>query len=124
MVKRFIRTDRDYMNYKHIKELQQKLGIVGEDESLFGVLEMMETSAPTDISVLIIGESGTGKEVIANGIHKLSLRKHENFVAINCGALPENLIDSELFGYEKGAFTGAVAQKKAFLKLQIKEQSF
>jgi transcriptional regulator with PAS, ATPase and Fis domain len=112
------------MNYKHIKDLQQKLGIVGEDESLYGVLEMMETAAPTEISVLIHGESGTGKEVIANGLHKLSLRKHENFVAINCGALPENLIDSELFGYEKGAFTGAVAQKKGLFEIADKGTIF
>jgi len=105
------------MNLKHIKELQQKLGIVGQSDAIYGMIELIETAAPTDISVLINGESGTGKEVVANAIHKLSHRKHENFVAINCGALPENLIDSELFGYEKGAFTGAVAQKKGLFEV-------
>lgn len=112
------------MNLKHIKELQQKLGLIGQSDALYGVVETIETAAPTDISVLIYGESGTGKEIVAQGLHKLGNRKHENFVAINCGALPENLIDSELFGYEKGAFTGAVAQKKGLFEVADKGTIF
>lgn len=102
---------------KTTQKLKEQLGIVGSSQAIHDVLELVETAAPTGISVLIHGESGTGKEVFANAIHKLSDRKHKSFVAINCGALPENLIDSELFGYEKGAFTGAVAQKKGLFEV-------
>jgi DNA-binding NtrC family response regulator len=105
------------MNIKHIKSLQEKFGLLGKSQEIYDVVELIETAAPTNISVLILGESGTGKEVVAQAIHKMSTRKHENFVAINCGALPDNLIDSELFGYEKGAFTGAVAQKKGLFEV-------
>jgi transcriptional regulator with PAS, ATPase and Fis domain len=105
-----------FSGMKTIVKLKEQLGIIGNSEALNDVVEIVETAAPTSISVLIHGESGTGKEIFANAIHKLSERKHKSFVAINCGALPENLIDSELFGYEKGAFTGAVAQKKGLFE--------
>jgi transcriptional regulator with PAS, ATPase and Fis domain len=104
------------MNYKELKNLQEKLGIIGQSDDILELIEMIHTVAPADISVLINGESGSGKEVIANSIHKLSNRKHKPFVAINCGALPDGLIDSELFGHEKGSFTGAVAQKKGLFE--------
>lgn len=105
------------MHYKDLKDLQEKLGIIGKSDAIIELVELIQTASPSDISVLINGESGSGKEIIANSIHKLSNRKHKPFVAINCGALPEGLIDSELFGHEKGAFTGAVAQKKGLFEV-------
>jgi len=83
-------------------------GIVAASESMLGVCRMIEKVAPTDVSTLLLGESGTGKELLARALHKCSGRKDRPFVAINCAAIPENLLESELFGHEKGAFTGAV----------------
>ena len=83
-------------------------GLIASDTKMLKICKMVEKIAPTDASCLLIGESGTGKEVIANSLHQLSLRKDNKMIAINCAAIPENLIESELFGYEKGAFTGAV----------------
>ncbi len=83
-------------------------GIVASSEAMLQVCRMIEKVAPTDVSVLLLGESGTGKELLARALHSLSNRKDERFVAINCAAIPENLLESELFGHEKGAFTGAV----------------
>ena len=85
--------------------------IVGESEALMRVLKKVETVAPTDSTVLIQGETGTGKEVIARAIHNLSKRRDATFVKVNCAAIPSGLLESELFGHEKGAFTGAIAQK-------------
>ncbi|HEV2495959.1 MAG TPA: sigma 54-interacting transcriptional regulator [Terriglobia bacterium] len=85
--------------------------IVGESEALKRVLKKVETVAPTDSTVLIQGETGTGKEVIARAIHNLSRRRDATFVKVNCAAIPSGLLESELFGHEKGAFTGAIAQK-------------
>jgi len=85
-------------------------GIIGNSAPMLKVLRDIERIAKTDISVLLLGESGTGKELIANAIHKLSPRKPKPFVAINCAAIPEGLLEAELFGHEKGAFTGAVKQ--------------
>ena len=82
--------------------------MIGADGGLKGVKRLIEHVAPTDSPVLLLGETGTGKEVVAHEIHKLSLRSREPFIRLNCGAIPESLIDSELFGHEKGAFTGAV----------------
>jgi transcriptional regulator with GAF, ATPase, and Fis domain len=95
-------------------ELRQASGveIVGEDFGLKQVMEMVNHVAPLTSPVLLLGETGTGKEVVATAIHNLSPRKHGPFVKVNCGAIPESLMDSELFGHEKGAFTGAMAQKK------------
>jgi hydrogenase-4 transcriptional activator len=86
-------------------------GIVGGNTGLRNVMEMARQVAPMSNTVLLVGETGTGKEVIANAIHYASLRKDGPFIKVNCGAIPESLIDSELFGHEKGAFTGAVAEK-------------
>jgi transcriptional regulator with GAF, ATPase, and Fis domain len=100
------------------KELKQKLqekfsldNIIGHSEAMEKVYQMIQKVAPSDATVLIRGESGTGKELVAQAIHQLSNRKAETFLAVNCGALPESLLESELFGHEKGAFTGAEKQK-------------
>src|ERR1700686_1790720 len=86
-------------------------GIVGSSTALRGVLDQIQTVAPTDATVLIEGETGTGKELIAQAIHTQSKRRHRPLVKLNCAAIPLGLLESELFGHEKGAFTGAVAQK-------------
>jgi two-component system response regulator HydG len=86
-------------------------GIVGKDPQMQAIYKLIDDIAPTDTTVLIQGESGTGKELVANAIHRNSLRKHMPFVVINCSAYPATLLESELFGHEKGAFTGAVRQK-------------
>ncbi|MBR5978163.1 MAG: sigma-54-dependent Fis family transcriptional regulator, partial [Verrucomicrobia bacterium] len=82
-------------------------GIIGKDPSMQSLRELIQTVAPTDATVLILGESGTGKELIAGAIHHLSRRRMSNYVRINCAAIPEALLESELFGHEKGSFTGA-----------------
>ena len=87
-------------------------GIVGASKPMLGACRLVEKVAPSDSTTLVLGESGTGKELIAKALHELSSRKGGPFVALNCAAIPENLLESELFGYEKGAFTGAVKQTK------------
>ncbi|NOS82074.1 MAG: PEP-CTERM-box response regulator transcription factor [Nitrospira sp.] len=87
-------------------------GLVGDSAPMLDVFRMIRRVGPSDVPVLITGESGTGKELVARAIHRQSPRKGEPFVAINCGAIPETLLESELFGYEKGAFTGATQQRK------------
>ncbi|OGP86852.1 MAG: Fis family transcriptional regulator [Deltaproteobacteria bacterium RBG_13_65_10] len=95
-----------------IDQLDSRAQIVGESEPMRKLKSQIETVAPTNASVLITGENGTGKEVVARAIHALSLRHDKPFVEVNCAAIPEELIESELFGHEKGAFTGALAQKR------------
>ena len=85
-------------------------GIIAASEGMLAVCRMIEKVAPTDVTTLLLGESGTGKELLARALHKLSSRADQNFVAINCAAIPENLLESELFGHEKGSFTGAHKQ--------------
>jgi two-component system, NtrC family, response regulator len=87
-------------------------GIVGASASILAACRLVEKVGPTEATALVLGESGTGKELIAKALHRLSPRKNKTFVALNCAAIPENLLESELFGYEKGAFTGAVSQTK------------
>jgi DNA-binding NtrC family response regulator len=86
-------------------------GLVGRHPSILGIAEVVRRVAPTDATVLITGESGTGKELVAEAIHRLSTRRHQRFVPVHCGAIPEDLLESEMFGHEKGAFTGAVASR-------------
>jgi transcriptional regulator with GAF, ATPase, and Fis domain len=96
------------------EEMMQLTGdtIIGAKFGLRNVMRMVEQVAPKNSPVLLMGETGTGKEVIANAIHRASLRRNRAIIKVNCGAIPDNLIDSELFGHEKGAFTGAISQKK------------
>jgi transcriptional regulator with GAF, ATPase, and Fis domain len=96
---------------------QETGGIIGNSAPLHDLLSLVRTIAPSDTTVLVTGETGTGKELVARLIHQLSRRKDRRFVAVNCGALPETLLESELFGHEKGSFTGAVAQKKGKFEL-------
>ena len=91
--------------------------IIGKSYALKRVLEQVAIVAPTNATVLIHGETGTGKELIARAIHKLSRRRQRNFVAMNCAAIPSGLLESDVFGHEKGAFTGAIMQKKGRFEL-------
>ena len=102
---------------QEIREVLDFEHIVGRSPLLTRVLEQVKTVAPSDASVLILGETGTGKEMIARAVHKLSPRANANFVKLNCAAIPTGLLESELFGHEKGAFTGAVSQKVGRLEL-------
>ncbi len=97
-------------------QIKQRFGIIGDDPGLDRALEIAQQVAPTDLSVLITGESGVGKEVIPQIIHANSPRKHGVYIAVNCGAIPEGTIDSELFGHEKGSFTGATETRKGYFE--------
>jgi transcriptional regulator with PAS, ATPase and Fis domain len=99
-----------------IQQIKQRFSIIGNAPRLNRALEVAMQVAPTDISVLVTGESGTGKEIIPQVIHHLGARKHGNYIAVNCGAIPEGTIDSELFGHEKGAFTGASGSRKGYFE--------
>ena len=99
------------------KQAKQRFGIIGNDTELIRAIDVALQVAPTDISVFVYGESGTGKESIPKIIHQNSKRKHNNYVAVNCGAIPEGTIDSELFGHEKGAFTGAHDSRKGYFEV-------
>lgn len=100
-----------------LQAIKQRFGIIGNDIHLNRALEKTIRVAPTDISVLVSGESGVGKEYIPKIIHNLSHRKHAKYIAINCGAIPEGTIDSELFGHEKGSFTGAISTRKGYFEV-------
>tara|TARA_R110002012_G_scaffold321809_1_gene551515 strand:+ start:17011 stop:18279 length:1269 start_codon:yes stop_codon:yes gene_type:complete len=100
-----------------IQATKQRFGIIGNDPTLNRAIEKAIQVAPTDISVLVTGESGVGKESIPKIIHSLSHRKHGKYIAVNCGAIPEGTIDSELFGHEKGAFTGATATRNGYFEV-------
>jgi DNA-binding NtrC family response regulator len=105
---------------KQIGDQQDKPQLIGISPKFRDILELIKQVAPAQSTVLITGESGTGKEIVASAIHSASLRHNKPFVTINCGAIPENLIEAELFGYERGAFTGAQKQKKG--KIEIAHQ--
>lgn len=100
-----------------LQTVKQRFGIIGNNINLNRALEKAVQVAPTDISVLVIGESGVGKEFIPKIIHNQSHRKHNSYIAVNCGAIPEGTIDSELFGHEKGAFTGATQTRKGYFEV-------
>ncbi|RQD64597.1 MAG: sigma-54-dependent Fis family transcriptional regulator [Desulfonatronovibrio sp. MSAO_Bac4] len=107
-----------------IKTLQQQVNIIGQSQAMRHVMELVEQVGPTEANVLILGESGTGKELIAKALHKASLRKEGPMIKVNCAALPEELLESELFGYSKGAFTGAVKDKPGRFQLAEKGTLF
>jgi transcriptional regulator with PAS, ATPase and Fis domain len=99
------------------QDIKNRFGIIGNSALLNRAIDIARQVAPTDISVLITGESGSGKEVFSHIIHQLSTRKHGPFIAVNCGAIPEGTIDSELFGHEKGSFTGAHEARKGYFEV-------
>jgi transcriptional regulator with PAS, ATPase and Fis domain len=101
----------------NLQQIKQRFGIVGNASPLNRALEVAAQVAPTDLSVLVTGESGTGKEIIPQVIHQLSARKHKEYIAVNCGAIPEGTIDSELFGHEKGSFTGAAGSRQGYFEV-------
>lgn len=102
---------------QEIQNVKQRFGIIGNSPALNHAIEVAIQVAPTDMTVLISGESGSGKESFSKIIHSLSARKHGQFIAINCGAIPEGTIDSELFGHEKGSFTGALDARKGYFEV-------
>ena len=99
-----------------IQKIKKQSGIIGSSDEITQVLEMICQVAPVDISVLISGESGAGKEIVAKAIHKTSKRSNQSLVVVNCGAIPEGIIESELFGHKKGSFTGAGNDKKGYFE--------
>jgi DNA-binding NtrC family response regulator len=105
------------MEMKDLQNIKQRFGIIGNDEALNRAIDIAVQVAPTDLSVLITGESGTGKEIFPQVIHSYSSRKHGQYIAVNCGAIPEGTIDSELFGHEKGSFTGASDSRKGYFEV-------
>ncbi|UCH98329.1 MAG: sigma 54-interacting transcriptional regulator [Candidatus Aminicenantes bacterium] len=109
--------EKKYQAPKKVKERQDEIKIITHSETMKALIQQAKKMADSDVFVLIEGESGTGKELFARLIHRYSQRDQEKFVALNCAAIPENLLESELFGYEKGAFTGAYNQKKGKLEL-------
>jgi transcriptional regulator with PAS, ATPase and Fis domain len=102
---------------KDLQNIKQRFGIIGNYEGLNRAIDIAVQVAPTDLSVLITGESGTGKEIFPQVIHSYSTRKHGQYIAVNCGAIPEGTIDSELFGHEKGSFTGASESRKGYFEV-------
>ena len=102
------------METSQLQRLKQRYGIVGNDDALHRALEIALKISPVDLSVLIMGENGVGKEIFPRVIHDHSLRKGKKYLAVNCGAIPDGTIDSELFGHEKGAFTGAVERREGY----------
>ena len=109
--------NRTYMQQSEIQSVKQRFGIIGTSELLNRAIDIAVQVAPTDLSVLITGESGVGKENFPQIIHFYSHRKHGPYIAVNCGAIPEGTIDSELFGHEKGSFTGATADRKGYFEV-------
>jgi len=101
----------------NLQDIKQRFGIIGSSAALDRAIDIARQVAPTDLSVLITGESGTGKEVFPQIIHQFSTRKHGPYIAVNCGAIPEGTIDSELFGHEKGSFTGAHEARKGYFEV-------
>ena len=99
-----------------LQQIKNKFGIIGTTPEFLHAINVAVQVAPTDLSVLITGESGVGKENFPKIIHQYSQRKHEKYIAVNCGAIPEGTIDSELFGHDKGSFTGALTDRKGYFE--------
>ena len=112
------------MDTSELQKIKQRYNIVGNSDGLNHALDVALQVAPTDLSVLIIGESGVGKEIIPRVIHDNSLRRREKYFAINCGSIPEGTIDSELFGHEKGSFTGAIGESEGYFGIANKGTIF
>ena len=112
------------MDTSELQRIKQRYNIVGNCEALNHALDVALQVAPTDLSVLIVGESGVGKEIIPRLIHDNSTRKREKYFAINCGSIPEGTIDSELFGHEKGSFTGAIGESEGYFGVANKGTIF
>ncbi len=112
------------MNTTELQKIKQRYNIVGNSEELNYALDIALQVAPTDLSVLIVGESGVGKDIIPRVIHDNSPRRREKYFAINCGSIPEGTIDSELFGHEKGSFTGAIGQSEGYFGVANKGTIF
>ncbi len=112
------------MMNKDLQSVKQRFGIIGSDPMLNHAIHVAVQVANTDLSVLITGESGVGKERIPQIIHEYSSRKHSQYIAVNCGAIPEGTIDSELFGHEKGSFTGAISDRKGYFEVADKGTIF
>ena len=108
----------------NVQTIKQRFGIIGNSPELDRAIEIAAVVAPTDLSVLITGESGSGKEVMPKIVHEYSPRKHGPYIAVNCGAIPEGTIDSELFGHEKGSFTGANEARKGYFEVADKGTIF
>lgn len=106
-----------FLSDMEVQKIKQRFGIIGNGVGLNRAIDIAMQVAPTDLSVLITGESGVGKEVFPQIIHQHSSRKHGQYIAVNCGAIPEGTIDSELFGHEKGSFTGATDQRKGYFEV-------
>jgi len=109
--------DKKRNEKENFEDFQTQTGIFGNSLAVQQIFETIEQVAPVDISVLIIGESGTGKELVARAIHKRSRRQEKPLIIVNSGAIPEGIVESELFGHEKGAFTGAVGARKGFFEM-------
>src|SRR5215472_13234800 len=107
----------DFLSEERIRSKSEFPGIVGQSAALRHVLQLVETVAPTDSTALLVGETGTGKELIARAIHHRSSRRERALVTVNCAAIPGGLLESELFGHERGAFTGAITAKIGRLEL-------
>lgn len=107
-----------------VQQIKQRFGIIGNSPGLIRAIDIARQVAPTDLSVLITGESGVGKEVFPQIIHQFSVRKHGQYIPVNCGAIPEGTIDSELFGHEKGSFTGAHEARKGYFEVANKGTIF
>lgn len=112
------------MNTSELQRIKQRYNIVGDSSGLNRALDVALQVAPTDLSVLIVGESGVGKEIIPRVIHDISPRRKQRYFAINCGAIPEGTIDSELFGHEKGSFTGAIGESEGYFGIADKGTIF
>ena len=100
-----------------LDSIKARFGIIGTNAALLRAIEVAYQVAPTDLSVLVMGESGSGKEFFPQIVHQYGARKHGQYIAVNCGAIPEGTIDSELFGHVKGSFTGAVDNRKGYFEV-------